>query len=74
MFPYYPFLGWADSQVLTSLFQHQVLEMMLCKRRLSPEFARKLRSWQYSGGTLLYSCFAVGSPNWVSMLIVGHSL
>ncbi|MGH9338628.1 MAG: IS91 family transposase [Acidobacteriota bacterium] len=42
-------IGWSDSQSLTRLFQHHVLEMMVHQRRLSPEFAEKLRSWRHSG-------------------------
>lgn len=42
-------IGRVDSGVITQLFQHQVLEMMVSRRRLSREFAQKLRSWQHSG-------------------------
>lgn len=38
-----------DSPLLTRLFQHHVLEMMVSQHRLSPEFAEKLRSWRHSG-------------------------
>ena len=42
-------MGEVDSEVLTRLFQHQVLETMVAQRRLSREFAQKLRSWHPSG-------------------------
>ena len=42
-------LGEVDSEVLTRLFQHQVLEAMVAERRLSHDFAQKLRSWHPSG-------------------------
>ena len=41
--------GWPDSGVLTLPFQHHVLEMMVSKRRLSPQFAHQLRSWRHRG-------------------------
>ncbi len=42
-------MGEVDSEVLTRLFQHQVLEMMVEQRRLSRDFAQKLRAWHPSG-------------------------
>ena len=42
-------MGEVDSEVLTRLFQHQVLEAMVAERRLSRDFAQKLRSWHPSG-------------------------
>ncbi len=42
-------IGWPDPQVLTQLFEHHVLEMLTSQRRLSREFAIKLRSWHHSG-------------------------
>ena len=42
-------MGWPDSELLTQLFQHHVLEMLMRQRRLSPEFANKLRSWHHPG-------------------------
>ena len=42
-------IGWPDPQVLTQLFQHHVLEMLISQRRLSREFAVKLCSWHHSG-------------------------
>ena len=41
--------GGIDSVVLTRLFQQNVLDMMVAQRRLSPQFAQQLRSWQHSG-------------------------
>ena len=41
-------LGELDSEVLTRLFQHQVLEARVAKR-LSHDFAQKRRSWHCSG-------------------------
>ena len=38
-----------DSPLLSRLFQHRVLEMMVARHRLSPEFAQKLRAWSPSG-------------------------
>ena len=42
-------IEWSDSSVLTRLFQHHVLEMLIREHRLSPEFAHKLRLWHHSG-------------------------
>ncbi len=42
-------MGEVDSEVLTRLFQHQVLEAMVAERRLSRDFAQKLRAWHPSG-------------------------
>ena len=42
-------MGEVDSDVLTGLFQHQVLEAMVAERRLSRDFAQKLRTWHPSG-------------------------
>ena len=42
-------LGEVDSEVLTRLFQHQVLERMVAEQRLSRDFADKLRAWHPSG-------------------------
>ena len=42
-------MGEVDSEVLTRLFQHQVLETMVAHRRLSRDFAQKLRRWYPSG-------------------------
>ena len=42
-------MGEGDSEVLTRLFQHQVLEMMVSQRRLTRDFADKLRAWHPSG-------------------------
>ena len=42
-------MGELDSEVLTRLFQHQVLEMVVAQRRLSRDFADKLRAWHPSG-------------------------
>jgi hypothetical protein len=38
-----------DSEGLTLLFQHHVLEMLISGRRLSREFGHRLRSWHPSG-------------------------
>ena len=38
-----------DSEGLTRLFQHHVLEMLTSQRRLSRDFADRLRSWHPSG-------------------------
>lgn len=38
-----------DLEVLTRLFQHQILETMVELRRLSRDFAQKLRAWHPSG-------------------------
>ncbi|MFQ5741623.1 MAG: transposase [Acidobacteriota bacterium] len=42
-------VGEFDQPVLTSLFQHQVLGMLVRERRLSTDFAEKLRTWRHSG-------------------------
>ena len=42
-------MGEVDSDVLTGLFQHQVLEAIVAQRRLSRDFAQKLRAWHPSG-------------------------
>jgi hypothetical protein len=42
-------LGWPDTCVLTQLFQHHVLQMLIAHRRLSREFAARLRNWHHSG-------------------------
>ena len=42
-------IGGFDSSLLSCLFQHRVLEMMVQQHRLSPEFAQKLRVWSPSG-------------------------
>ena len=42
-------MGEVDAEVLTDLFQHQVLEAMVAERRLSHDFAQKLRAWHPSG-------------------------
>ena len=42
-------MGDVDLEVLTRLFQHQILETMVELRRLSRDFAQKLRSWHPSG-------------------------
>ncbi len=41
--------GGIDSAVLSRLFQQNVLDRMVAQRRLSPQFAQQLRSWQHSG-------------------------
>jgi hypothetical protein len=41
--------GPLDYEVLTRLFQHHVLEMLTHQRRLSREFADRLRGWHPSG-------------------------
>lgn len=41
--------GWPDSEVLTRLFQQNVLDMLRSEHRLSREFAHQLRSWHPSG-------------------------
>jgi hypothetical protein len=45
---FHPF-GPLDYEVPTRLFQHHVLEMLISQRRLSREFADRLRSWHPSG-------------------------
>ncbi len=45
---FHPF-GPLDSEGLTRLFQYHVLEMLISGRRLSREFAHRLRSWHPSG-------------------------
>ena len=45
---FHPF-GPLDDEGLTRLFQHHVLEMLTSQRRLSREFADRLRCWQPSG-------------------------
>lgn len=42
-------MGEMDSDIPTRLFQHQVLQMMVSQRRLSQDFADKLRAWHPSG-------------------------
>ena len=42
-------IGGFDSPLLSRLFQHRVLEMMVAQHRLSQEFAQKLRCWSPSG-------------------------
>ena len=42
-------IGGFDSSLLSRLFQHRVLEMMVAQHRLSREFAERLRSWSPSG-------------------------
>ncbi len=42
-------MGEVDAEVLTDLFQHQVLEAMVAERRLSHDFAQKLRARHPSG-------------------------
>ncbi len=42
-------MGEVDAEVLTGLFQHQVLETMVAERRLSRDFAQRLRTWHPSG-------------------------
>ena len=42
-------IGGFDSSLLSRLFQHRVLEMMVAQHRLSPEFAERLLSWSPSG-------------------------
>jgi hypothetical protein len=42
-------LGAPEATVLTGLFRHHVLKMLIDQRRLSREFARRLRSWEPSG-------------------------
>ncbi len=42
-------IGEFDSSLLSRLFQHRVLEMMVQQHRLSPEFAQRLRCWSPSG-------------------------
>ena len=44
-----PPLGSPDPKILTGLFRHHVLKMLQDQRRLSREFARRLRSWEPSG-------------------------
>jgi len=45
---FHPF-GPLDYEVLTRLFQHQVLNLLISQCRLSREFADRLRSWHPSG-------------------------
>jgi len=42
-------MGEVDAEVLTDLFQHQVLEAMVAERRLSHDFVQKLSAWHPSG-------------------------